>query len=243
MSRPTYTRVPDSDTIGSTSYRSLSHRESDSNLVPRTPHSRSGGQTSVQDVLTDLEYDGSRDDLDESYEMTHQSQAAPLLASSASANFGDDVHLHANRLMDTESRGHLPASRRALNRAISHLPLVLGGVFSIMLCLLIFVSIHWPDTLHALLQSSAPEALDNAPTPSFTLPGSNGSTPNNTVGMAHNHTSSASTLIDYSAYTSFPLTPEQYRFECWKQQSNHYHGGYWGKPPCEFSTPSIHFLH
>ncbi|KAG9081212.1 hypothetical protein FRC07_014579, partial [Ceratobasidium sp. 392] len=37
--------------------------------------------------------------------------------------------------------------------------------------------------------------------------------------------------IDYSGYSAFPLTPEQYSTECWKHQSHANHGGYWYKPP------------
>ncbi|CAE6441864.1 unnamed protein product [Rhizoctonia solani] len=45
--------------------------------------------------------DASQDDLNETYEMTRQSQTEPLLASSTSATFGDDVY----KLVDAESRG------------------------------------------------------------------------------------------------------------------------------------------
>lgn len=217
MSRPTYSRVPDTDATGSTSHHSLSRRESESNLVPRTPHSRSGGQTFVP---PEHGGPGSHDDSEESYELTQQSQTAPLLASSTSATFGD-------RLTDAEARIRAPAIRRA--HALSRIPLVIGGAFSVLLCLLIFVSINWPDTLQSMLQTSEPEVLDKTPTSGAAPAEENGSASNHTGAMAHNHT----TLIDYSAYTAFPLTPEQYRAECWKQQANHFHGGYWAKPPGE----------
>lgn len=36
-------------------------------------------------------------------------------------------------------------------------------------------------------------------------------------------------IIDYSNYTSFPLTPHQYAEECWSQLSYKSHGGYWAE--------------
>lgn len=233
MSRSTYSRIPDSETTGYTSFRSSSRGgEADSNLVPRTPRSRSGNLTFAQNASTDMEHDDPLENLDKSYEMTYQSQTAPLLSSSASANFGDDVHLRAQRLMDAEPRNRPPAIRRALYRAINHLPLILGVVVSAVLCLLIFVSINWPDALQAMLQTSEPDALGDSSTPSDVSPGGNAPVTNNTAEteMGHNHTGHV-LAIDYSAYTSFPLTPKQYLRECQKQQSNHFHGGYWDKPP------------
>ncbi|CUA74985.1 hypothetical protein RSOLAG22IIIB_01620 [Rhizoctonia solani] len=223
MSRPAYVPVPDSDTTSS-SYRPISRRGSETNLVPRTPHSRSGNHTfgHAQSTSIDMGPDESRDDLHESYEMTRQSQTEPLLASSTSPTFSDDVY----KLMDAESRGRPTASKRALNRAIAHLPIVFGIIFSLFLCLLIFLSMYWPNELQAFLGTAAPYPFEGG-TASV---GDSDTTINNTTGTIHNHTSPAS-LIDYSAYNAFPLTPEKYREECWKQQTSHFHGSYWDKPP------------
>ncbi|KAL5635651.1 hypothetical protein ACGC1H_004453 [Rhizoctonia solani] len=220
MSRPMHSLALDTDTTSS-SYRPLSRRGSETNLVPRTPHSRSGNQTftHAQSTSIDMGPDASRDDLNESYEMTGQSQTEPLLASSTSATFGDDVY----KLMDAESRGRQTASKRALNRAVTHLPLVFGIALSFFLCLLIFVSLYWPNELQAFLGAGELGLHEDG----IASTGGSGSIVNST---SHNHTSSASNLIDYSAYNAFPLTPEQYRDECWKQQSNHFHGSYWDKP-------------
>ncbi|CAE6468728.1 unnamed protein product, partial [Rhizoctonia solani] len=217
MSRPAYSRVPKSDTT-SASYRPLSRRGSETNLVPRTPHSRTGNQTftHAQSTSIDIGPDESRDDLNESYEMTRQSQTEPLLASSTSATFGDDVY----KLMDAESRSRRTASRRAFNRALAHLPIAFGIAFSLFLCLLIVVSMYWPNKLQAFIGAVESDPLEDG----VALAGNN-----NTTETTHNHTSS-STLIDYSAYNAFPLTPSQYRDECWKQQSSHFHGSYWDKP-------------
>ncbi|KAF8744315.1 hypothetical protein RHS02_01943, partial [Rhizoctonia solani] len=224
FNRPTYSLVPETDTTSS-SYRPLSRRGSETNLVPRTPHSRSGNQTftHAQNASIDFAPDASRDDLNETYEMTQQSQTEPLLASSTSATFGDDIH----KLIDAESRGRRrPASRRAFDRAVAHLPIAFGVVFSLFLCLLIFVSMYWPNKLQEFIGTSQPDISDDT-----VVVGNSSSVLNTTTGATHNHTHSASVSIDYSAYSVFPLTPEQYRQECWKQQESHFHGGYWDKPP------------
>ncbi|KAF8758606.1 hypothetical protein RHS01_02616 [Rhizoctonia solani] len=161
FNRPTYSLVPETDTTSS-SYRPLSRRGSETNLVPRTPHSRSGNQTftHAQNASIDFAPDASRDDLNETYEMTQQSQTEPLLASSTSATFGDDVH----KLIDAESRAF-------------------GVVFSLSLCLLIFVSMYWPNKLQEFIGTSQPDVSDDTAV----------------VGNSN-----------YSAYSAFPLTPEQY---------------------------------
>ncbi|KAJ1309847.1 hypothetical protein OPQ81_006612 [Rhizoctonia solani] len=222
MSPPTYSRVPESDTTSS-SYLPRSRRGSETNLVPRTPHSRSGNQafTHAQNASINIGPDESQDDLNESYEMTRPSQTEPLLASSTSATFGDDAY----KVTDAESRGRRSTSRRALNRAITHLPIVFGVAFSLFLCTLIFVSMYWPNKLQAFLGTVEPDTPDN------TTSAGNSDSVANTTETGHNHTSSTSTLIDYSAYNAFPLTPEQYLDECSKQQSSHFHGSYWDKPP------------
>ncbi|KAG8764291.1 hypothetical protein FRC11_005095 [Ceratobasidium sp. 423] len=139
--------------------------------------------------------------------------------------------------MDAESRGRRPAGRRALNRAITHLPIVFGVAFSLFLCLLIFISMYWPNQLQTFLGTAEPDALED----DTTLEGDHGSIVN-TTETTHNHSSSASTLIDYSAYSGFPLTPEQYRGECWKQQSSHFHGSYWDKPPGKWGVADVKHL-
>ncbi|CAE7227142.1 unnamed protein product [Rhizoctonia solani] len=225
MSIPAYSPISESDKPTSSSYRPLSRRGSESNLVPRTPHSRSGNQTfaHVQTKPIDTAPGESRDDLNESYEMTLQSQTEPLLASSESTTFGDGIY----KQMDAESRGRRNYSRRALNRAITHLPIAFGIALSLFLCLLLFISIYWPNKLQALLGTIEPDTVES----STVSAGDSASLTNKTTETTHNHTSSSSTLIDYSAYNAFPLTPQQYHNECQKQQSNHFHGSYWDKPP------------
>jgi hypothetical protein len=174
--------------------------------------------------------------VNDSYALTKQSQLAPLLASSASASFGDDIHLRAHQ-PHPGSRSQRNSSAWSLKNIISHLPLILGALFSVLLCILIVVSINWPDTLQGLV-SEAPIPSHPPDTPHNSTVTSEDSAALNETTSTHNHSSTAAKLIDYSAYTTFPLTPEQYRAECWKQQANHYHGGYWAKPPCTFVVPS-----
>jgi hypothetical protein len=240
MSRPTYSRVPVSEPetgpVGSTSARTLSRQESDSNLAPRTPHSRSGGQSFRENAVVDFDSDDLQDGVNDSYALTQQSQLAPLLASSASASFGDDIHLRAHQPSHTGSRSQRYPSAWSFRNIITYLPLILGVSFSVLLCILIFISITWPNTLQGLVSeaptpSHSPDILHNSTVTS------GGNTALNETISTHNHSGVATKLIDYSAYTTFPLTPEQYRVECWKQQAKHFHGGYWAKPPCKLVLP------
>ncbi|QRW00743.1 hypothetical protein RhiJN_28761 [Ceratobasidium sp. AG-Ba] len=224
MSRPTYSRLPAEPGVDSSSSRASSRRESDSNLVPRTPHSRAGAQTFRESQGATIDFDS--DDANDSHEPSQQSQLAPLLASSASASFGDDVHLRAHQLGPTESRAsRRHAQRWSLREIVGLLPLILGALFAVVICILIIVSINWPDALQALVSDAPIPVSNDKATKNSTAVSENAPVHNDT--MAHGHTSM---LIDYSAYSTFPLTPEQYRAECWKQQ-NHVHGGYWYKPP------------
>lgn len=58
---------------------------------------------------------------------------------------------------------------------------------------------------------------------------------------ASNVTASSTSVfrIDYSMYSTFPLTPLQYEEECWKQMKQHSNNGaYWFEPPEGFAdTP------
>lgn len=236
MSRPTYSRVPQNDSeaenVGSTSYHPLSRRESDSNLVPRTPHSRSGNQTFAQKASSS---EPEEDGIDDSYVLTRQSQTAPLLVSSASASFGEDVHLRAHQLPKPRLRSRPSRFTWTLKNTITYMPLILGGIFAVLLCVLIIVSINWPGALQALVVESpaVPEEPHTAPGVDNTASQGDHTGLNDTVTLDGQHGHAAAAPLNYSAYTSFPLTPEEYRTECWKQQANHYHGGYWAKSPGE----------
>ncbi|KAG8747657.1 hypothetical protein FRC10_000200 [Ceratobasidium sp. 414] len=233
MSHPTYSRLPtsesDPNTLGSTSARTLSRQESDSNLVPRTPHSRSGGQTFRESATIDFDSDDLQDGVNESYALAQQSQLAPLLASSASASFGDDVHLQTHQPSHTGSRSYRRySSAWSFKEITKYLPLILGALFAVTTCILVIVSINWPNALQGLvaetpLPSHAPDVM---PIQNSSVVSENAPAVNETT--SHDHTAKP---IDYSAYSTFPLTPEQYRTECWKQQANAHHGGYWYKPP------------
>ncbi|KAG8768986.1 hypothetical protein FRC12_005231 [Ceratobasidium sp. 428] len=233
MSHPTYSRLPADDsgtsTLGSTSVRTLSRQASDSGLVPRTPHSRSGGQTFRESATIDFDSGDLNDGINESYALAQQSQLAPLLASSASASFGDDIHLQAHHPARVGSRSHRRRSHTwGLKELASYLPLILGSLVAVVVCILIIISINWPDALQSLV--SEPPQPDHAPDSSSIQNSTvvSGSVPATNETVSHDHTA---TVISYSGYSTFPLTPEQYRTECWKQQANAHHGGYWYKPP------------
>ncbi|KAG8721339.1 hypothetical protein FRC08_013884 [Ceratobasidium sp. 394] len=233
MSHPTYSRLPtnesDLNTLGSTSARTLSRQESESNLVPRTPHSRSGGQTFRDSATVDFDSEDLQDGVNDSYALAQQSQLAPLLASSASASFGDDVHLRAHQPSHAGSRSYRRhSSSWSLKEIINYLPLIFGALVAVGLCILVIVSINWPNALEGLVsEAPLPNRVPDA-TPTQKSPVVSENTPAVNETTSHNHTAKP---IDYSAYSTFPLTPEQYRTECWKQQASANHGGYWYKPP------------
>lgn len=78
-------------------------------------------------------------------------------------------------------------------------------------------------TLEYLTQTQTNfEDFDSHPTsvPSVPIP---------PTGVESGSEDTSSRIIDYSNYTTFPLTPLQYAEECWKQfsKSGHAHGSYW----------------
>jgi hypothetical protein len=196
----------------------------DYNVVPRTPHSRSGR---AEEGFTENDF---HDEDAPSFANYRQQQTEPLLASSTSTTFpvtgyrsrGDD-----NDARRTESSRASPWSKSLTGRAVlSNTPLILGLVVAGLLLSLVVVSFTRPDALNNAIgytaQTSAITPTEDlelitplAPQPSIvdTIP-----------PVGHE--------ISYENYSTFPLTGKQYRHECSSLLSKmkHSHGAYWAVP-------------
>lgn len=181
----------------------------DTQLTPRTPHSRAGRAEEAYSAveLEQIDFD------DEDYGSAVQQQNAPLLSSSASDSFpqigyrsrGDD---YDQRTARKEKRQGLSA-----DKIISRLPLALYSSVAAVLLVLVFFSLREPEALKKYVgatdTSDAPSAAPG-PTASPAVDIAPG------MDAPQHHSPGHITLISYENYTSFPLDPIQYRAECIK---------------------------
>lgn len=190
-------------------------------IVPRTPHSRSGH---AEEAVTQADLD---DEDAAAFATYRQQQSEPLLVSSASPTFpssgyrsrGDD---HDNTRSRSTWRKHFSP------QIIFHnAPLVVGAVVASLLFSIVIVSLKHPDKLDDLVGYVAPPSSSSGahvedaavvpppiPTPTYvdTMP-----------PPGH--------LISYENYTQFPLTGSQYGHECDKMMGGlMHHAGYWKAP-------------
>ncbi|KAL5533636.1 hypothetical protein ACEPAG_96 [Sanghuangporus baumii] len=140
------------------------------------------------------------------YEMDEVHQRAPLLASSASATF-------PQRRPAGTSKAKLfkPDFNDVIfnwDLVTRRLPLLAGLASVLFLAILVIMSIEKPETLHTYLHGAP------SPTP-------------------HANTSHTMAMLSYENYTSFPLTPLEYRQECYKFLAGMKGpmGTYWHVPP------------
>ncbi|EJD54235.1 hypothetical protein AURDEDRAFT_109967 [Auricularia subglabra TFB-10046 SS5] len=175
--------------------------------MPRTPHS---ARMQTQDEVDMLQ------------------QTEPLLQSSKDAVFPE----HQLQAHDYEHRSHAKDKRRQR----PPLGLIFGISAAAVLLLLLLLSLWKPGVLHEYVvgedgelevvdgdvdaaSQDAPDHIEAVVNPA----------PAKVHGDEHSHGEHS---IDYSTYTSFPLTPIQYDSECWKlHQGLHRHGGYWTTGP------------
>lgn len=179
----------------------------DTQLTPRTPHSRAGRAEEAYSALEleQIEFDADDDD----YNSVVQQQNAPLLSSSASDSFPQQPG-YRSRGDDYDER--TPRKDKGVGltaeKIISRLPLALYSSVAAVLLVLVFFSLREPEALKKYvgatgdasdLEPIATPAVDIQPIP----------TPAADEGP---HI----TLISYENYTSFPLDPLEYRAECIK---------------------------
>ena len=172
------------------------------NLLPRTP--RSTRNTSFAAKQSQLSTVQDADDVD-------SLQTSPLLQSARSSSFPHDAHDGLNEHSKVRQRsrfGALEVVGRWMLNAFESAPLAIGTVVALLLFGLWVLSIKRPEVLQQVLGTNS---TNNA------NPGSN----------------LASTYgIDYSNYTTFPLTSAEYEEQCWKVQSKMKgHGNFWDIMP------------
>lgn len=188
------------------------------NIVPRTPHSRSGR---AEEGFTENDL---HDDDAANFATYRQQQTEPLLASSASTSF--PVSGYRSRGDDQGGARTSPWRKHLTGKKLlSHTPLLLGTVVAGALLSLIIVSLNRPDILDNAIGYSEHTATIAAqadiahgaklPEPTYvdTYP-------------SHGH------RISYQNYTNFPLTGQEYRNECSKLMAGKFmhHSGYWAPP-------------
>ncbi|KAJ7459057.1 hypothetical protein B0H11DRAFT_177573 [Mycena galericulata] len=171
----------------------------DTQLTPRTPHSRAGR---AEEAYSALELEQIDFDADDEYSSVVQQQQAPLLSSSASDSFppqagyrsrGDDYDENAPR----KDKG----ARLSAEKIIARLPLALYSTVAAMLLVLVFFSLREPEVLKKYVGATS-DASD-APVSATSVAA---------VPQEGPHVM----LISYENYTKFPLDPIEYRAECIK---------------------------
>ncbi|KAJ7109853.1 hypothetical protein C8R44DRAFT_264980 [Mycena epipterygia] len=199
---------------------SNSYPRFDTQLTPRTPHSRAGRAEEAYSALELEQVDFDADDDD--YNSVVQQQNAPLLSSSASDSFPQQPG-YRSRGDDYDER--TPRKDKGVGltaeKIISRLPLALYSSVAAVLLVLVFFSLREPETLKKYVgvtgdASDAP-AVDLEPiaTPAVDIQ----SIPTPAADVPQPSPAAESpqiTLISYENYTSFPLDPLEYRAECIK---------------------------
>ena len=189
----------------------------DYNIVPRTPHSRSGR---AEEGFTEEDL---HDEDAASFATYREQQREPLLASSTSTSFPATGYRSSGDDGSAKKSASKPFSGK---RVLTYTPLLAGVVVAGVLLSLVVVSFTKPkalddaigysehtDTPTMSLVEDITEATQQAPQPSFvdTIP---------PPGYE----------ISYENYTKFPLTGNEYRHECglyMSQMKGMPHGAYW----------------
>ena len=198
-------------------------------LTPRTPHSRAG-RAEEQPV-------GDEDDYE--LEVIHglgdtnangaHMQSEPLLASSASATFPHRVRTFE----DSERMRKHRKVELSVSLVLSRLPIVAGGASAIFLLFLVFLSLKRPDVLQSAVGLDA-----NSTSPESVAEASDAAAPSPSQSQVHE--THVAPILSYENYTSFPLTPLQYREECgkWFSRGSHMHPYWW--VPAEGPMDVVH---
>ncbi|KAG8814146.1 putative protein serine/threonine kinase, partial [Serendipita sp. 399] len=224
--------------------RNLSYKQLDSgaHLTPRTPRSTRTGRpvTSFRDVEDD-EDDyvpglGGRSGPGHGEDAEQETQTYPLLQSSTSATFPENVHgsqhpytprTRSSRPSPTtpggfKSRMQFQHFDMTLKTVVESTPLVLGILTAFILLILLLLAVHRPSVLreYILKNSTDPHLLDKL---------------KNEFGSG---------MIDYTNRTNFPLEAIEYEEECWTLMQKHggKHGAYWEPPkpkPAQTTTMAM----
>ncbi|KAJ7897235.1 hypothetical protein B0H14DRAFT_397637 [Mycena olivaceomarginata] len=179
----------------------------DTQLVPRTPHSRAGRAEEAYSAaeLEQIDFD------DDDYGSAVQQQNEPLLSSSASNSFPETGYRSRG---DDSQYDNTPRKEKrpgiTADKIISRLPLALYSSVAAMLLVLVFFSLREPDALKKYVGAAdGADAVPDSTIPAVDL---------NPIATpaADAYLGEGVTLISYENYTSFPLDPIEYRTECLK---------------------------
>jgi hypothetical protein len=176
------------------------------NLVPRTP--RSTRNTSFTAKQSQLATAQDPDEID-------YLQTSPLLQSARSPGFPPDAR-DGSPSMSEHSKAHrrlqfgaVEAMRQWIVNSFERAPLAIGTVVALLLFGLWVLSVKQPEVLQQVIGTS-----------------------NSTTDATTGSQLASIQGIDYSNYTTFPLTSAQYEEQCWKVQSRMKgHGKYWNIMP------------
>ncbi|KAI0778815.1 hypothetical protein BD413DRAFT_512009 [Trametes elegans] len=182
-------------------------------LTPRTPHTRAGR---AEEGFTEVELQAFQDDEANEYASQAQQQSQPLLSPHSRVpgyrSRGDDH--------DAQTKGRLLTPKAILVK----IPLVGGSLLAALLLVLVTVSINRPGYLDSTFLESPGDFVESeepyAPPKDHTAP-----PPYTATAAAPSSPSIVETrpppdlLISYDNYSSFPLTGDQYRQECYKLMS------------------------
>lgn len=203
-------------------------------LTPRTPHSSRKAAPSSNAHRARQQLDTT--ELDE-IDLLSSPDKQRLLAVPGS---GSTDH---GRSSPVRTPGQPPLGSPWMNTMGSLSSATLGIVFAIVIIGLMGISIFAPEILESSHASDA-ASLNNTPLanpsldPTVAPPLSEANDtsildvpvpPTNSNPHPHPH-DPPERIIDYSKYTSFPLTPHQYAEECWVQFKHHGHGAFWAAP-------------
>ncbi|KAJ7657991.1 hypothetical protein B0H17DRAFT_1021236 [Mycena rosella] len=181
----------------------------DTQLTPRTPHSRAGRAEEAYSALEleQIDFDG-----DDDYNSVVQQQNAPLLSSSASDNFPQVGYRSRGDDYDENTPGKDKRIGLTAEKIIARLPLALYSSVAAVLLVLVFFSLREPETLKKYVVGAPADASDAAAgaTPAVDLH------PIPTPAADADSEGPRVTLISYENYTAFPLDPLEYRAECIK---------------------------
>ncbi|KZO94103.1 hypothetical protein CALVIDRAFT_539479 [Calocera viscosa TUFC12733] len=113
-----------------------------------------------------------------------------------------------------------------ISRLFHYFPLATASLCGVALLIMTILSYRRPDVIYWMIGNNDWDMYK----------GDNGSLVDDVVPVTHNHSGTSGhvdhpnteLVIDYSNYTSFPLTTMEYAAECWKlNQQPHKHGDYW----------------
>lgn len=191
-------------------------------LTPRTPHSRSGR---AEEGITEVGLDAVHEDEVDDYRTRLQQQSEPLLAGSGDS--GTFPPGYRSKGDDEDSRSVTYWLRNALSRPA----FIAGSLLAICLLVVTGISIAKPGALEQAVLDSSVNVTQSLSAQAELTSGSHTSLSQSNLEAVVSSSLSSSpptpspsssmpmapdmqAKISYENYTTFPLTGNQYRYEC-----------------------------